>query len=149
MAEALIVEQASNCANAPIHHVRRRDHVRSGAHVRKCLARQQFQSCIVVDVIIGDYSAMPMVGVFAHAHVGNYGQPWHVFPTPVVRAALPGLVADMSADSELNARVMSRFVGLFGAVRARPLAGDEREHALALHFVRPADTKGSSRPPFG
>src|ERR1700728_2100961 len=36
-----------------------------------------------------------------------------VFTAPVVRAALPGLVADMSADSELNARVMSRFAGLF------------------------------------
>jgi AcrR family transcriptional regulator len=42
-----------------------------------------------------------------------------VFTTPVVRAALPGLVADMSADSELNARVMSRFADLFIAVRVR------------------------------
>jgi AcrR family transcriptional regulator len=42
-----------------------------------------------------------------------------VFTTPVVRAALPGLVADMSADPELNARVMSRFEGMFTAVRAR------------------------------
>ena len=49
-----------------------------------------------------------------------------VFTTPVVRAALPGLVADMSADSELNARVMSRFVGLFTAVRARLSEGVER-----------------------
>ncbi|EUA06635.1 transcriptional regulator, TetR family protein [Mycobacterium xenopi 4042] len=32
-----------------------------------------------------------------------------VFISPVVRAALPGLIADMTADSELNARVMSRF----------------------------------------
>jgi AcrR family transcriptional regulator len=49
-----------------------------------------------------------------------------VFTTPVVRAALPGLVADMSADSELNARVMSRFVDLFTAVRARLSEGVER-----------------------
>lgn len=42
-----------------------------------------------------------------------------VFTTPVVRAALPGLVADMTADAELNARVMSRFAGLFAAVRIR------------------------------
>ena len=42
-----------------------------------------------------------------------------VFTTPVVRAALPGLVTDMSADTELNARVMSRFAGLFTAVQAR------------------------------
>jgi AcrR family transcriptional regulator len=42
-----------------------------------------------------------------------------VFTTPVVRAALPGLVGDMSADSELNARVMSRFADLFTAVQVR------------------------------
>ena len=29
-----------------------------------------------------------------------------VFTSPVVRAALPGLIADMAADAELNARVM-------------------------------------------
>ncbi|MEZ0367266.1 TetR/AcrR family transcriptional regulator C-terminal ligand-binding domain-containing protein [Mycobacterium sp. pUA109] len=42
-----------------------------------------------------------------------------VFTSPVVRAALPGLVADMTADSELNARVLARFAGLFDAVRVR------------------------------
>jgi AcrR family transcriptional regulator len=42
-----------------------------------------------------------------------------VFVSPVVRAALPGLVADMTADPELNARVLSRFQGLFEVVRTR------------------------------
>ena len=42
-----------------------------------------------------------------------------VFTSPVVRAALPGLIADMAADAELNARVMARFVGLFGVVQER------------------------------
>ncbi len=42
-----------------------------------------------------------------------------VFTTPVVRAALPGLVADMASDPVLNARVMQRFTGLFVAVRDR------------------------------
>ncbi|MEV3901073.1 TetR/AcrR family transcriptional regulator [Mycobacterium sp. NPDC050551] len=42
-----------------------------------------------------------------------------VFTTPVVRAALPGLIADMSADAELNARVMGRFAGVFSAVHIR------------------------------
>lgn len=42
-----------------------------------------------------------------------------VFTSPVVRAALPGLVADMAADPALNARVMSRFSGVFDAVRVR------------------------------
>ena len=42
-----------------------------------------------------------------------------VFTSPVVRAALPGLIADMTADPELNARVMDRFTDVFAAVRTR------------------------------
>ena len=42
-----------------------------------------------------------------------------VFISPVVKAALPGLIADMSADIELSARVLARFTDLFGAVRTR------------------------------
>lgn len=42
-----------------------------------------------------------------------------VFTSPVVRAALPGLIADMAADDALNARVMSRFTVVFDAVRLR------------------------------
>lgn len=43
----------------------------------------------------------------------------NVFTSPVVRAALPGLIADMTADAELNARVMGRFADVFSAVRTR------------------------------
>ena len=42
-----------------------------------------------------------------------------VFTSPVVRAALPGLIADMATDPELNARVMARFTDLFVAVHTR------------------------------
>ncbi|GAS96220.1 TetR family transcriptional regulator [Mycolicibacterium canariasense] len=42
-----------------------------------------------------------------------------VFTSPVVRAALPGVIADMAADPELSQRVMSRFTGLFDIVRDR------------------------------
>ena len=49
-----------------------------------------------------------------------------VFTSPVVRAALPGLISDMVADAELNARVMSRFTGVFVAVRARLADAVER-----------------------
>jgi len=42
-----------------------------------------------------------------------------VFTSPVVRAALPGLIADMAADAALNTRVMARLSGVFDAVRAR------------------------------
>jgi AcrR family transcriptional regulator len=49
-----------------------------------------------------------------------------VFTSPVVRAALPGLIADMAADAELNARVMDRFTDVFGAVRIRLADAVER-----------------------
>jgi AcrR family transcriptional regulator len=42
-----------------------------------------------------------------------------VFVRPVVRAALPGLIADMAADATLHARVMGRFAELFDAIRVR------------------------------
>jgi hypothetical protein len=44
----------------------------------------------------------------------------------VVRAALPGLIADMAADADLNARVMSRFAALFDLVRDRLLHAVQR-----------------------
>ncbi len=47
-----------------------------------------------------------------------------VFTSPVVRAALPGLIADMAADPDLNDRVLNRFTGLFEVVRLR------LEHAI-------------------
>jgi AcrR family transcriptional regulator len=54
-----------------------------------------------------------------------------VFVTPVVRSALPGLIADMAGDPELNARVLNRFVGLFDLVRER------LEHASSQGQVHP------------
>ena len=53
-----------------------------------------------------------------------------VFTSPVVRAALPGLIADMGADPQLNARVMSRFTGLFALVRDRLV---EAVHCREVH----------------
>lgn len=49
-----------------------------------------------------------------------------VFTSPVVRAALPGLIADMSADAALTGRVGARFTDLFGAVRTRLHGAVER-----------------------
>ena len=39
-----------------------------------------------------------------------------VFTSPVVRAALPGLIADMAGNAELTARVLARFQGIFGVL---------------------------------
>lgn len=40
-----------------------------------------------------------------------------VFISPVVRAALPGVTADMATDPDLHDRVISRFTDLFAVVR--------------------------------
>src|SRR3954468_14963371 len=42
-----------------------------------------------------------------------------VFTSPLVRAALPGLIADMAGAGVHHARVMASFVDVFAAVRAR------------------------------
>ncbi|AMO60556.1 transcriptional regulator [Mycolicibacterium phlei] len=42
-----------------------------------------------------------------------------VFMSPVVHAALPGLISDLVIDLDLNARVQSRFTEVFGAVHTR------------------------------
>lgn len=39
------------------------------------------------------------------------------FITPVVRAALPGLIADMAGNAELTAHILERFHGLFAVMR--------------------------------
>ena len=54
-----------------------------------------------------------------------------VFTSPVVRAALPGLIADMASDAELNARVMARFTDMFVVVRNRIVDGIERGEVQA------------------
>jgi AcrR family transcriptional regulator len=54
-----------------------------------------------------------------------------VFISPVVHAALPGLLADMSADAELSERVRARFTNLFSAVRTRMHDAVERGEVRA------------------
>lgn len=54
-----------------------------------------------------------------------------VFTSPVVRAALPGLIADMADDAELTALVLARFQGQFDELR---------------RWVRQAVDRGDARP---
>jgi AcrR family transcriptional regulator len=53
-----------------------------------------------------------------------------VFTGPVVRAALPGLIADMAGNAELTARILERFEGLFEVLR---------------HWVEEAVSRGDAR----
>ncbi|MEO9329421.1 TetR/AcrR family transcriptional regulator [Gordonia aurantiaca] len=49
-----------------------------------------------------------------------------LFAGPVARAALPGLIADMSADPDLAGRVHAGFANVFDAVRERLVVAVER-----------------------
>ena len=62
--------------------------------------------------------AMPAGDIAADIHA-MVAATRDVFASPLVRAALPGLMADMADDDELNARVMGRFAEVFAAVRSR------------------------------
>lgn len=48
------------------------------------------------------------------------------FTNPAVRAALPGLIADMAGDATLTARVLDRFGALFDALRLWVAGGIDR-----------------------
>ena len=54
-----------------------------------------------------------------------------IFTSPLVKAALPGLIADMAADADLNARVIDRFAEAFDAVRRRVVEGVARGEVYA------------------
>src|SRR6516225_11618115 len=66
--------------------------------MRECLADQQFQRGIIVDVIANNHPAMTMVGVLAHADVGDYRESGHMLLDLANRAlhrtlVVPGLGA--------------------------------------------------------
>lgn len=61
---------------------------------------------------------MPAGDIAADIHA-MIGATRDVFVSPVVRGALPGLIADMATDAELSARVMARFGDVFGVIRRR------------------------------
>lgn len=54
-----------------------------------------------------------------------------IFTNPLVKSALPGLIADMAADADLNARVIGRFAEAFAAVRLRVVDGVARGEVYA------------------
>ena len=72
--ELLLVERATNRADASIHHVARRDDVRAGRRVRERRAREQLERRIVVDLAVAQNSAVSVIGVLAHAHVGDHDE---------------------------------------------------------------------------
>ena len=71
-AEAVLVERGADRADAPVHHVARRDDVGAGAGLRDRGARQQLDARVVVDRAVGaQQAAVAVARVLAQAHVGD------------------------------------------------------------------------------
>ena len=69
--KSVFIEHFSNCADAAVHHVRRRDNVGAGARVRKRLLRQNLECRVIRHFSVLDDAAVAVIGVFAQADVGN------------------------------------------------------------------------------
>ena len=83
-------------------------------------------------------------GDFAADVQAMIGAARDVFTGPLVRASLPGLIADMAADPELNARMLARFAGVFAAVRHRLAQAVARGEARDLDPDRLVELIGGS-----
>src|SRR5262245_26646183 len=71
MLEARLIECSSNRKDEPIHHIRRRDDVRTRFGLRDCGASEQLESWIVQDFPGFNYSTMSVFCVFTQTVIGN------------------------------------------------------------------------------
>ena len=94
-----LVERLADGAHAAVHHVRGRDHVRAGLHVRDRGARQQLQRGIVADGAVLHHAAVAVARVLAQAHVGDHQQ---------IRDAVLHRAHRLLHDAVLRARPPSR-----------------------------------------
>ena len=72
VAEAVLVERGADGADAPVHHVARRDHVGARGGLRQRGPRQQLDARVVVDRAVGaQQAAVAVARVLAQAQVGD------------------------------------------------------------------------------
>ena len=78
MIETICVERLANCADAPVHHVARRHHVRAGRSMRERRFYQKFHSLVVenmeVIAVNARDAAVAVAHVFAQADIGDGDQ---------------------------------------------------------------------------
>ena len=69
--EAVPVERLADRPHPAVHHVGRRDDVGPGLRVGERLGREDRERAVVVDPLVHDDAAVPVVGVLAEADVGD------------------------------------------------------------------------------
>ena len=68
---ARAVQRRADRADHAVHHAAGRDHVRPGVGVRNGYFAENVERFVVQDVAVAHDAAVPVIGVFAHAHVGH------------------------------------------------------------------------------
>ncbi len=114
------VQGLADCADPAVHHVRRRHHIRTRFGVGKGLPAEKFESGIVIHLAVPDRSAMAVVGVLAHADIGDDREAGNMlFQLPdsflhhsVTAEGLAARSILALRDAEENDRRNSRFMGL-------------------------------------
>ena len=76
--EAGVVQRFADPANAPVHHVRRRDDVGAGRGVRQRRSHELLDRRIVRDLLVDQNAAMAVRRVLAEADVGDDEHPRHL-----------------------------------------------------------------------
>ena len=68
----MVVQRLADGPDLAVHHGRRRRKVSPGLHVGNGGLAQQLQGLVIVYPVIGDHAAVAVVGVLAHANVGDH-----------------------------------------------------------------------------
>ena len=72
MVEAIFIQSFTNCFNIAVHHVRRSNHISTSLAMGNGNLRQQRQGFVVIyGAAILQHAAVTMLGIFAHAHIGD------------------------------------------------------------------------------
>lgn len=93
---------------------------RAGTTKTAIYRRWKGRADLVHDAGLGDFAALVPHGAAIGDDIATMANEARaIFNSPVTRAALPGVIADMAADPELHRQVLAGFATAFGAVYAR------------------------------
>ncbi|QUD82915.1 TetR/AcrR family transcriptional regulator [Gordonia polyisoprenivorans] len=100
---------------------------RAGTTKTAIYRRWESKPHLVHDATFGRFTTLvPQSGRISEDVAQMVEEVCAVFGSPVTRAALPGLIADMAADPAVHQRVLAGFAGVFGGVAERLTDARER-----------------------
>ena len=67
-----LFQPGTNGADAPVHHVGRRDDVATGRHLHQALLHQDIDRRVIVHIAVAQYAVMAVAGIGIQRHVAQY-----------------------------------------------------------------------------